>query len=157
MRIGICAAVTIALALAGAGCRTPAGPALTFTLDANPSPILGQPCLGCGAGSTDREAATTLTLRELSGGAGTVTTILMVLRVGGSGAVIAQGEFGTAAVAQLAGSSRLTANGSLTVPCGVHYPASEQGRPAVLTLTVHVTDDRGPTVMRELAVVVTLT
>src|SRR5258706_7833952 len=46
-----------------------------IALSANPNPITGGPCGGCGQGSTDREAGTELSKPEASGGGGAGKTI----------------------------------------------------------------------------------
>lgn len=131
-------------------------PTLAFSVTASPNPISGALCTGCGPASTDREAATTLTIRETGGAVGTLTSIAMTLRNTATGAVIAQGEF-TAAAAQAAGVSQLPANGTLNVSLGVHYPGSEQGRAATFTCSIRITDSRGTVVTQEIAVPVSST
>lgn len=155
--------VALFVAIAGIGCGggTSGGPTtptatLAFSLTAATGSIAGALCTGCGAGSTEREAKTTITIRETGGAAGTVTSIAMVLR-DSANAVIAQGEFDGAAVTSLAGSNRVAANGSLNVLCGVHYPATQQGKAGTLTYTVRVTDDRGNVVSHDLVVTVSAT
>jgi hypothetical protein len=166
MRILIARTVLAAGAVAAAGCgggSSPSGASAggapaSITLAANPNPIAGIECTRCGAQSTDREAVTTLTIQETAGVGGTVAAIAMVLRENGTNALIASGEFDTAAVVSLAGSSRVPAGGSLLVrTVGVHYPRDQAGRTATLTYTVRVIDDRGNTVSRDLAVAVSLT
>ena len=78
-------------------------------------------------------------------------------RESGTNAVIAQGQFDAGAIAQIAGSSRLAARGTLNVLCGVHYGAVNGGKVATLTLTIRATDDRGSTVTQEIVVPVTST
>jgi len=128
---------------------------LDFSLTASPNPTTGALCTGCGAGSTERESLSTITIRETGGAGGTVTSIAMVLRESGTNALITQGEFDAAAVASLAGSNRVEANGTLAVRCGVHYPPSQQGKAATLTYAVRVTDDRGNSVSHDIIVGVT--
>ena len=149
-----------------AGCgggSSPSGPSAgpaqsSITLSANPNPIAGIDCARCGSQSSDREAVTALTIQETAGVGATVVTIAMVLRENGTNAVIASGEFDMAAVAALAGSSRVPARGSLLVPSvGVHYPREQGGRSATLTYTVRITDERGHQVSRDLAVPVSAT
>jgi hypothetical protein len=127
-------------------------PILAFNVTASPNPIVGVVCAGCGAGSTDREAATTLSIRETGGASGTVTSILMILRNTATAAVVAQGELTAAAIAQTPGSGQLAANGTVGIQVGVHYPSSEQGRAGALTLTVRVTDSRGTVATQEILV-----
>ena len=137
------------LATLGAACGSgsPPAPSVTaaaITVSANPSAITGVVCARCGAGSTDRESVTTLTVQETAGLAGTVTQIEMTLREAGTNAVIGAGSFEAAAVAQIAGTNRVAARGSLNIPeVGVHYPANQGGKSAVLTYIVRFTDDRG--------------
>lgn len=151
------------LLAAGCGGGSPSGPTpapseAAITLAANPNPIVGGACRGCGSTGTDREAVTSLTIRETAGVGGAVSSIAMSLRDAGTNAVIAAGEFDGAAVVALAGSSRVSAAGTLVVPSvGVHYPRDQAGRSATLTYTVRVTDDRGNTVSRDLAVPVSAT
>lgn len=135
----------VALAGAAAACGGTPGPSpvIAVTVTANPAQVAGVPCAGCGAGSTDREAETTLVIRETGGASGTVTQIEISLREQGTNAVLASGAFDAAAVTQLAGSNRVPARGTLSVRCGVHYPAEHAGKPAILTYTVRVTDERG--------------
>jgi hypothetical protein len=150
---------TAGLILAALGCggtTTSPDATLAFSLSASPAAVAGALCTGCGAGSTDRESKTTIAIRETGGAAGTVTSIAMVLR-DSANAVITQGEFDSGGVASLAGTSRLAANGTLNVLCGVHYPAAQQGKAATLTYTVRVTDDRGNVVTHDLAVTVNAT
>jgi hypothetical protein len=151
-RLSLLVPLTV-LASATANCspNTPS-PILAFALTASPNPIVGVLCTGCGAGSTDREAATTLSIRETGGGSGTVTSILMILRNTATGAVVAQGELTAAAIAQIPGSRQLAANSTVGIQVGVHYPSSEQGRLGALTLTVRVTDSRGTVATQEIVV-----
>ena len=134
----------------------PGGPTATaaaIELSANPNPIVSRVCTACGAGSTDREAVTQLTIREVNGIAATVTAIAMSLRDTAAGATIAAGEFDESAVASLAGSARLSASGTLTArDVGVHYATAQAGRAATLTYTVRIRDDRGNITARDLAV-----
>ena len=133
----------LTIATATACGSPPTGPSsAAITVTAAPSQVTGALCAGCGAGSTDREVEATLTIRETAGLAGGVTTIEMSLR-DTAGTLIASGAFDAGAVAVLAGSSRVPAGGTLTVRCGVHYPAAQAGRSATLTFLVRVTDDRG--------------
>jgi len=143
MRIVLaCAIVTAAAGCGSSG--TPTGPSsASVTVTANPSQVTGAPCTGCGAASTDREVLTTLSIQETAGVGGNVTAIEMTLRETATGAVITSGSFDAGAVTQLAGSSRVPAHGTLSVRCGVHYPAAQAGRAAALTYVIRVTDDRG--------------
>lgn len=150
-------AVLFVLVSVGSSCspNTPS-PTLAFTVTAAPNPIVGALCTGCGTGSTDREAATTLTLRETGGASGTVTSIVMTLRIAATGAVIAQGEL-TAAALQTAGVNSLPASGTVNVPVGVHYPGAQQGQAAAFTCVVRVTDSRGTVATQEITVTVSTT
>jgi len=150
-------AVTLTATLAACGSDTgnPNSPSIAITVSANPAQITGALCTGCGAGSTDREALTTLQIQETAGAAGTVTVIDMSLREQGTNDVIGAGSFDAAAIAQIAGSNRVPARGTLNVRCGVHYPAGQAGKSAILTYTVHVTDDRGNQVTQTVAVAAT--
>ena len=149
-------ATAIVLTAGLGACGSPAGPgggsAAAIAVTATPATIAGAPCAGCGAGSTDREAVTTLSIQETAGVAATVTAIEMTLREQGTNAVIASGSFDSAAVAQLAGSNRIAARGALNVRCGVHYAADQAGKSAVLTYVVRVTDEKGNQVSQALAV-----
>jgi hypothetical protein len=156
MRIfGYVSAAALAAVLAGCGSEPPTSPSIAITVSANPAQITGGVCAGCGAGSTDREAVTRLQIQETAGVAGTVTLIDMSLREQGTNAVIGAGSFDSGGVAQLAGSSRVPARGTLNVPCGVHYPAAQAGKSAILTYTVRVTDDRGNQATQTIAVTTT--
>jgi hypothetical protein len=161
MRIAIIG--TVLIVTVGCGSGSPSGPGggatqASITLTANPTPIAGVECRRCGAQSTDREAVTALTIQETAGVGGTVASIAMVLRETGTNALIASGEFDTAAVVSLAGSSRVPPSGSLVVmSIGVHYPRDQGGRSATLTYTVRITDDRGNPVSRDLSVPVSVT
>jgi len=127
-----------------------------LAVSANPNPITGGPCGGCGPGSTDREAATDLTIQETAGVGGTVTSIAMELRENGTNTLLASGTFDGDAVKFFAGTNRLQGNGSLVAhSIGVHYAQSLGGRSAALTYTVSVTDDLGNHVTQVLAVPVT--
>lgn len=150
-------AVTATLAACGSG--SPPGPttSASVVVAAAPSPITGALCTGCGAGSTDREAATTLTVQETAGVAATVTAIEMTLREQGTNAVMASGSFEGAAVSQLAGSNRVAARGTLSLRCGVHYAAAQAGKAAILTYVVRLVDERGNQIAQTLAVTVTST
>jgi hypothetical protein len=145
------------LAAAAAGCGSPPSPspAIAVTVTANPPQVTGAPCAGCGAGSTDREAETTLLIRETGGASGTVTQIEMSLREQGTDAILASGTFDAAAVTQLAGTNRIPARGTLSVRCGVHYPAEQSGKTAILTYTVRVTGERGTAASSIVTVAVT--
>src|SRR4051812_11606296 len=113
-RLIAAATMTMAMGCGGGGASTTPTPATAaISVTANPNPIVGQVCTGCGAQTTDREAVTQLTVQETGGVSATVVTIAMTLRENGTNAVIASGEFDTAAVTQLAGASRIAANGSL--------------------------------------------
>jgi hypothetical protein len=146
-----CFFVLVLFVVPGCGTTGPS-PALAFTVTANPSPASGGLCTGCGAGSTEREVLTTLTLRETGGGTGSVTSIALVLRENGTNAVLAQGEFDAAAVTQLAGSNRLTANGTLAIPIGVHYGPGHQGKVATWAFTIRLTDGQGRVVSEDITV-----
>jgi hypothetical protein len=125
-------------------------------LSANPNPITGGPCGGCGQGSTDREAATDLTMQETAGVGGTVTSIAMELRENGTNALLASGSFDGDGVKFFAGTNRLQGNSSLVAhSIGVHYAQNLGGRSATLTYTVSVTDDLGNHVIQVLSVPVT--
>lgn len=140
--------------LFSAACGSPTSSAtIAFTLTANPNPIAGALCTGCGSGSTDRWSITVLTVTETAGVAGNVTSVAMTLR-DASGAVVAQGEFDAAGVTQLAGgSNRLAARGTLVISnVGPHYAAAFAGRPGTLTFVVKATDEKGNQITNELAV-----
>jgi hypothetical protein len=124
-------------------------------VSANPPQIAGVLCTGCGAGSTDREASTTLTIRETGGADITLSAVEMTLR-DQSNAVIASGTFDAAAIAQIAGSTRIAAGGSVTMAAGVHYPGSNVGRTGTLTYIVRATDARGTQISQTLAVPATM-
>ena len=144
---------TAAIIACGSGSpSSPSPPSAAITVSASPSPIAGGPCTGCGAGSTDREALTTLAIQETGGVGGAVTLIDMSLREQGTNVVIGAGSFDGAAVTQLAGSNRLTARGTLNVRCGVHYAGAQAGKAAMLTYVIRVTDDRGNQVSQSIAV-----
>jgi hypothetical protein len=158
MRI-IGALLSTLLTTAVASCGSPPGPtpqSAAISVSANPSTISGALCTGCGAGSTDREALTTLVIQETGGVAASVTSIEMTLREAGTNAVITSGSFEGPGVAQLAGTNRIAARGSLNVRTGVHYPAEQAGRSAVLTYIVRVTDDRGNQLSQTIAVNTTM-
>jgi hypothetical protein len=125
-------------------------------LSANPNPITGRICAGCGdENTTDREAVTDLSIQETNGVGGIVTLIELSLK-DSDGAVIASGQFDSSGVVFFAGSDQLPASGSLVAAnIGVHYPGSQAGKSATLTYTVHVTDDLGNQITVELAVPVT--
>lgn len=149
-------------AIACGGSSSPVAPAtsaatLAFSVSASPAAIAGALCGGCGAGSTDRELQTTITIRETGGAAGSVTSIAMVLRDNANAIIRQGGEFDGAAVTSLAGTNRVAANGTLNVLCGVHYPADLQGKSGTLTYTIRVTDDHGTVVSHDLVVTVTAT
>lgn len=125
-------------------------------LSANPNPITGGPCGGCGQGSTDREATTDLTMQETAGVGGTVTSIAMELRENGTNALLASGSFDGDAVKFFAGTNRLQGNASLVAHnIGVHYAQNLGGRSAALTYTVSLIDDLGNQVTQALSVPVT--
>jgi hypothetical protein len=127
-----------------------------IALSANPNPITGGPCGGCGQGSTDREAATDLTMQETAGVGGTVTSIALELRENGTNTLLASGSFDGDAVKFFAGTNRLQGNNSLVAhSVGVHYAQNLGGRSATLTYTVSVTDDLGNHVTQVLSVPVT--
>ena len=141
-----------------AACGSPSAPTVTqavITVTANPSSIAGAPCTGCGPGSTDLEALTTITIQETAGVAASVTEIEMTLRETATASVIASGSFDSGGIAQLAGSNRVPARGRLDVRCGVHYAADRAGRTAVLTYIVHLADEGGHQIVQTLAVNVT--
>jgi len=158
-RLGSVVVLTVTTAIAACGSGSPPSPgaAAVIAVTAAPSTIAGALCTGCGAGSTDREAATTLTVQESAGVSATVTAIEMTLREQGTNAVIASGSFEGAAVTQLAGSNRVTARGQLSLRCGVHYAAGQAGKAAVLTYLVRALDEKGNQIAQSLAVSVTAT
>lgn len=140
--------------LAASGCGSPpvASTTIAFDVTANPNPIAGAPCTGCGSASTDRWSVTALTLTETAGVAGNVASIAMTLRDGNNG-VVAQGEFDGSNIVQLAGSNRLPARGALTVrDVGTHYAASFAGTPGTLTYVIRLTDDSGNQVAKQIVV-----
>jgi len=147
-------AMAMTLVACGGGSQTSPGSTASavVAVTASPNPIAGGPCTGCGAGSTDREAKTTVTIRESGGVAGTVTSMAMVLRADAGGAILAEGTFDATAVASLAGTARISANGSLDVPCSVHYAANLGGQAATLTCTATFTDDHSHALVRPVAV-----
>src|SRR6185295_16453447 len=135
----------VTLLLASACGSTPTGSTtIAFDVTASPNPMAGALCTGCGAGSTDRAAVTTLTISETAGTAGSVTSIAMTLR-DGSNTTVAQGEFDAGGVSQFTGgTNRLTAHGTLVARnVGPHYAATFAGTPGTLTYVVRVTDDTG--------------
>jgi hypothetical protein len=147
--------VAPALAALMTACGSPSAPAVVaIAVSANPTQVTAALCGGCGAGSTDREAQTTLTVQEPAGVAGAVTLIEMSLRESGTNTVLASGSFDSGAIAQLAGTNRFAARGTLIVPCGVHYAASLSGRTATPACIVHVTEDRGNQVTQTVTVTV---
>jgi hypothetical protein len=148
----LAAGIAASVAACGSGSPSSPTPVIVITVTANPAQITGAPCTGCGAGSTDREAATTLQIQETAGVAGTVTLIDMSLREQGTNVVIAAGSFESGGITQLAGSNRVPARGSLSVRCGVHYPAGQAGKSAILTYTVRVSDGGGNQVSQTIAV-----
>jgi hypothetical protein len=147
--------VTAAAMAACGSSHTPSAPAVYFLLTANPMQVTGALCTGCGAGSSEKEALTTLMIQEAAGLSGAVTLIDMSLRETGTNAVIGAGSFDGPAVARLAGTNRFAAHGTLNVTCGVHYPPSVTGRTAVLTYVVTVTEDNGPQTSSTITVNVT--
>jgi len=128
----------------------------SFSLSANPNPIIEAPCAGCGAGSTDKWAVTDLAIQETGGVAGTVTSIGLTLVENGSNTVIASGEFDAGGVVFFAGSNRLPGNNGLVAHnIGVHYPQSFAGRFSTETYTVHITDDNGTQITSTFSIQVT--
>ncbi|HSS22654.1 MAG TPA: DUF4214 domain-containing protein [Pyrinomonadaceae bacterium] len=125
----------------------------SLMLAANPNPIAGRVCTGCGAGSTDRESVTNLTIHEVGGVGGTITSIAMELRENGTNTLLAGGSFDGDAVGFFTGTNRLQANATLIAQeVGVHYAQGLGGRAATLTFTVFVTDDLGNHVTQTLSV-----
>jgi len=154
-KAGSLAVAVLAAAFVACGGGSPSAPTVAsavLSVSANPSQIAAVPCSGCGAGSTDREAATTVTVTETAGLGAAVTAIEMTLRETGTNAVLASGAFDAAAVTQLAGSNRVPARGTLSVRCGVHYADNLAGRTGVLTYVVRATDDRGNQLSQTIAV-----
>jgi hypothetical protein len=98
-------------------------------------------CVACGPTSGQLELRSTLTLREGAGVGATVESVGVLFR-NDAGAVVAQGEFDSTGVVQLAGSNRLPAGGTLTVPLGIHFADSAR-RPGTFTATPVVRDERG--------------
>ena len=145
--------------MAATGCddTTTPSPVVAIQVTASPSPVSGVLCTGCGAGSTDREVLTTIAIQEIGGAAATVVSIEMSLAETGTGSVIGSGAFNTAAVQQLAGSTRVAANGRLSVPIGMHYLSDLGGRVANWRVTVTVRDDRGNESSATLTIPVTST
>jgi len=128
--------VGVAAIAVAVGCGGTTGPT-SAVVTVSASPPQSAVCTGCGAGSTDREVTTTLTIQETAGVAATVTAIEMALRDQGN-AVIASGT-----ITPLAGSNRVPARGTLSVPAGVHYGAAQAGRPGIISYTIRVSDERG--------------
>lgn len=153
--------LSLGLLLVIAAC-IPGSPAATVTsapraviqLSADPNPIIGRICTGCGdETTTDRETVAALSIEDSGGIGGTVTLIEMELTLDSTDEVIASGQFDGDAVISIAGSNQVPASGSLLVPeVGVHYSGSEAGKAATLIYTVHFTDDLGHQSTIELAV-----
>src|SRR5256885_13505567 len=124
--------LTLTTTLTACGSSGPTAPTDTssaaVTLSASPNPATSSVCSGCGAGSTDREVQTTLTVQETAGGALTITGVDMTLRDQATTGVIASGTFDGSALVQLSGTSKVVARGTLTIRCSVHYPAAQVGR-----------------------------
>ena len=157
------AALVGALALAAAACGggggggpTAPGPtAAAVAVQASPASWMAGPCppAHCGSLMGELEATGALTVSESAGVGGDVTTIEIELRDAG-GTLLGTPSYDAVAVAQLAGTTRVAALGSLTIPSlGVHFPPA--GRPASLRLTVRVRDDRGNQVSASVTVAVT--
>ncbi|HET9371456.1 MAG TPA: hypothetical protein VFO19_14450 [Vicinamibacterales bacterium] len=145
--------ITLAAVVACGSTPGPSSTPAVIEVIANPAAVAGTTCTGCGAGGDERQAVTTLTIRETAGTGGTIAAIVMTLRETGTDAIVAQGEFDQTAVTQIAGSARVPGSGSRTVPnVGPHYPATFAGRAGTLTFTVRLRDDLGNDIARDVSV-----
>jgi hypothetical protein len=125
----------------GCGGATNGPTAAIVTATLTPDVLTPVVCVECGPAAGQLELRATLTLREGAGVGATVESVGVLFR-NDAGAVVAQGEFDTAAVVQLAGSNRLPAGGALAIPLGIHFGDSAR-RPGTFTATPVLRDERG--------------
>jgi hypothetical protein len=124
-----------------------------LTIAASPSPIVGDLCGShCGNLPGEREALTTLTLRETAGVGVNLTGGSQELRDTGTGTVIATSTFVPSDFVRDAGTSRVAPSGQLVYHAGVHYPAAHAGVAAAFTFVIQGTDDNGHAVSVTLTV-----
>src|SRR6185436_12801471 len=149
-------ASAVAAVLMGAcGASDTTGPTATaaLTLTADPNPVVGSLCGShCGNLPGEREALTTLTIRENAGVAVTLTGGSQELRAAATGAVIATSTFAASDFIRDAGTARIPAGGQLDYHAGVHYGAAHDGVAATFSFTFQGTDDNGRAVSVTLAV-----
>lgn len=160
MRILFACAVTVAAA--GPSCSNstpPTGPTsnAAVIVARAPASVAARACTGCGANSTELEAAFDVVVEETAGVAGQITAVDVVLRTG-SVVIAGPAQFDAAAVSAFGGgTNRVTARGSLTLrSIGVHFgPQFRPQLPATLTMVVRFRDDRGNTASAESFIQVT--
>lgn len=154
-------ASALALAVVGPSCSSstpPTGPTASAVIVARaPASVAARACTGCGASSTDLEAAVDIVVEETAGVAGEVTAIDLVLR-NGSVVLAGPGQYNADNVRSFAGgTNRVAPRGSLTIRnVAMHFADTFRGQlPAMWTLVVRFRDDRGNTTSADLFVQVT--
>jgi hypothetical protein len=140
-------AVTVAVLLGLAGCSggggttSPTTAVLAATHAPNPIRATACPPASCGPLLGELEAAASLNVRETAGVGVMVETVALTFRM--ADGRVRQGEMDAAAVARAAGSSRVAAGGSLTIPVAMHFTPGTGVLPGVLTVAANFTDERG--------------
>jgi hypothetical protein len=134
--------VLVPLVFAACGGASPGAPRQAgVALSASPNPVQEEPCGACGTLPDQLWAVTTLSVRETGGVGGRVAGVVVSLR-NDQGTSLGGGRFDAAAIMSQAGTSRVEANGLLSIPgMGPHYDRSLGGRPATLSLTLQLDDD----------------
>jgi hypothetical protein len=149
------ASAVAALLMGACGASDATGSTATaaLTLTADPNPVVGSLCGGhCGNLPGEREALTTLTIRESARRGVTLTGGSQQLRAAATGAVIATSTFAASDFVRDAGTARIPAGGQLVYHAGVNYGAAHDGVAATFSFTFQGTDDNGHAVSVTLAV-----
>ena len=126
---------------------TSPSPVAQIQLTANPATITPAVCppSSCGPLTGQLEAATSVTVREPAGVGGNISSVSMILRRSSDNVTLASGTVSPT-------NGRFAANGSVTIPLGVHYDQAQGASAGTLALTFTGTDDRGNPITATLSV-----
>jgi hypothetical protein len=139
----------------GGGASSPAAPSRSavLTLEASPNPVVGGLCGShCGDLAGEREALTSLTIRETAGVGVNLTGGSQELKNAATSAVVAASSFAPADFVRDSGTTRIAPGGQLVFHTGVHYPAAHAGAALSFSFTILARDDDGHDVSVTLAV-----
>jgi len=155
MRKAVLLSGALVVSCGGGGGSGPTASTATavLSLTASPNPVVGDLCGShCGNLAGEREALTTLTIRESAGVGANVAGGTQELRNAATGAVVAQSTFSPSDFVRDSGSTRIPAGGQFSYRAGVHYPAPHEGIALTFTFTIVARDDNGHDVTVTLAV-----